>query len=216
MWKALSAKQRQPYEQKAKDQKDAYEKYIATEEGKKALGEKKSAQAEARAEKKEKNEKKECRAAVQAIEKDEALKKPKTAYWLWLGDNRQRIAAMLGSGKGSEVASKGGEMWGKLSSADKKPYEKKAQEEKEAYEKYISSEEGAAKLKAYKEAAKEAKDQVKGTKASKGEAEESEAEEEEESSPKKSSPMKRAKASEGTAAPPSKKAKTAVPKSFKA
>merc|ERR1719367_2611432 len=67
MWKALSDADRQPYEKKAKEQKDAYDKFIATDGGKQALGDKKAAKAEANAEK-TKNEKA-CKAAVKAIEK---------------------------------------------------------------------------------------------------------------------------------------------------
>merc|ERR1719174_1694658 len=175
MWKALSETARQPYEKKAKEQKDAYDKFIATEEGKKALGDKKNAQAEAKAEKAKKEEERAeklaakeemkneraCKAAVKAVEKDDALKKPMTAYWLWLGDNRERIVTMLGTSKGPEVSKKGGELWKAVTDADRKPYEKRAKEQKDAYDKYIASEEGAAKLKAFKDATKAAKDQFK-------------------------------------------------------
>merc|ERR1719181_1187469 len=144
MWKALPDAQRQPYEKKAKDQKDAYDKFIATDEGKKALGDKKAAKAEANAEKakkeeeraeklaakEEKKNERACKAAVKAVEKDDALKKPQTAYWLWLGDNRERIVTMLGSAKGPDVAKKGGEMWKALTEQARQPYEKKAKVEK--------------------------------------------------------------------------------------
>merc|ERR1719191_1740257 len=88
MWKALSDADRQPYEKKSKEQKDAYDKFIATDEGKKALGDKKAAKAEANAEKAKKEEEKAeklaakeerkneraCKAAVKAVEKDKAEK----------------------------------------------------------------------------------------------------------------------------------------------
>merc|ERR1719195_888862 len=72
MWKVLSECDRQPYEKKAKEQKEAYDKFIATDEGKKALDDKKAARAEANAEKtkKEKQNERACKAAVKAIEKD--------------------------------------------------------------------------------------------------------------------------------------------------
>merc|ERR1719410_349165 len=175
MWKALSEKARQPYEKKAKEEKDAYEKFVATEEGQKALGDKKNAKAEAKAEKakkeeeradkvaakEEKKNERACKAAVKAVDKDDALKKPQTAYWLWLGDNRDRIVKMLGSAKGPDVAKKGGEMWKDLGDAARLPYEKKAKEQKDAYDKFIASDEGAAKLKAFKDATQAAKDQFK-------------------------------------------------------
>merc|ERR1719412_1121389 len=111
MWKALTDIERQPYERRAKEQKDAYDAFIASDEGKQALSDKKHAKAEAKAEQTRKEEEKAeqtrkeeekkneraCKAAVKAIEKDDSLKKPQSAYWLWLGDNRERIAAMLGS-----------------------------------------------------------------------------------------------------------------------
>jgi hypothetical protein len=175
MWKSLSDSDRKPYEKKAKEQKDAYDAFIATEEGQKALSSKKSAQADAKAEKNQKAEAKAeklaakeekrneraCKAAVKSVEKDESLKKPQSAYWLWLADNREKIVKELGSAKGPDVAKKGGEMWKALSEIARKPYEKKATEQKEAYDKYIASEEGAAKLKAFKDATQAAKDQFK-------------------------------------------------------
>merc|ERR1719454_2113319 len=138
MWKALSDADRRPYEKKAKEQKDAYDKFVATDEGKRALGDKKAAKAEANAEKAKKKEERAeklaakeerrneraCKAAVKAVEKDDALKRPQSAYWLWLGDNRERIVNMLGSSKGPDVSKKGGELWKAVTDADRQPYEK--------------------------------------------------------------------------------------------
>merc|ERR1712187_1076367 len=81
--------------------------------------------------------------------------------WLWLGDNRESIVKMLGTAKGPDVAKKGGEMWKALTDTARAPYEKKAREQKDAYDKYIASEEGHAKLKAFKDATQAAKDQFK-------------------------------------------------------
>jgi len=216
MWKAVSDADRKPYETKAKEQKDAYDKFLATEEGKKALGDKKAARVEANAEKakkeeerteklaakEEKKNERACKAAVKAVEKDDALKKPQTAYWLWLGDNRERIVTMLGSAKGPDVAKKGGEMWKALADADRQPYERRAKEQKDAYDKYLASDEGAAKLKAFKDATKAAKDQFKSKDADK----EDEEEEEDDDAP---SPGKRAKSAGLSAAPPSKRGRGA-------
>jgi len=217
MWKALTDTERQPYERKAKEQKDAYDAFVATDAGKKALSEKKLAKAEAMAEqtkkedekaekvaaKEEKKNERASKAAVKSIEKDDSLKKPQSAYWLWLADNRERIMAMIGTGKGSDVAKKAGEMWKAFSESERQPYEKKAKEQKDAYDKFIASDEGAAKLKAFKEAQQAAKDQFK----PKAEAEADE-NGEEESPPQK----KRGATEEG--APPSKRgrgAKTSMP-----
>merc|ERR1719261_1884395 len=54
-----------------------------------------------------------AKAAVKAIQKDERLKKPMTAYFWWLNDNRQRITALVGKG-GPEVTKKGSQMWQEL------------------------------------------------------------------------------------------------------
>jgi len=175
MWKALDAASRAPYEKQAKAKKEEYEKFIATADGQKALQEKKDAKAEEKAEKEkketikaekkaEKEQKKndrECKAALKSIEKDDNLKKPQSAYWLWLNDNREKIAKDLGSSKASDVGKKAGEKWKTVSAAEKKPYEQKAAEQKAAYEKFIASEEGAAALKAFKEAKQNTKDQFK-------------------------------------------------------
>jgi len=96
-------------------------------------------------------EMRECKAAVKAVEKDDKLKKPMTAYWMWLGENRERISAMVG-GKGSDVAKKCGELWKKLSEKEKAPYEARASKAKVDYDAYIATPEGAAALKAYKDA----------------------------------------------------------------
>lgn len=175
LWKALSAAERTPYEAQAKARKEEYEKFIATEDGQKALQDKKAAKADEKAgkekketeraeklaEKEQKKNERDCKAALKSIDKDENLKKPQTAYWLWLNDNREKIQKMLGTGKGSEVSRKAGEMWKTVSDTEKKPYEKKAADQKAAYEKYIASEEGAAALKAFKDAQQSAKDQFK-------------------------------------------------------
>jgi len=174
MWKALPDSAKLPYEKTAKEQKDAYDKFVATDEGKKALTEKKAASAEIKNDKVQKAEAKEekfkikeekqndraCKAAVKAVGKDDALKKPTSSYWLWLSDNRAKITSLVGS-KGSAVAKKGGEMWKAVPNADKAPYEKKAKEQKEAYDKYIASPEGTAALKAFKDATSAAKDSFK-------------------------------------------------------
>merc|ERR1719199_1051781 len=164
MWKTLADTDKAPYEKKAKEQKEAYEAFIATDEGKKALEEKKAAKADNPSKSKaERKNDRACKAELKAIakDKDEGLKKPQSAYWLWLADNRSKIVEMVGAGRVAEVAKKGGEMWKELSDDDKAPYEKKAKEQKEAYDAYIKSEAGAAALKAFKDATKAAKDQFK-------------------------------------------------------
>merc|ERR1712196_315193 len=97
-------------------------------------------------------------------EKDENLKRPTSAYWLWLSANRESIVAMIGTAKGPEVSKKGGELWGKLSAKDKEPFEKQAKEQKEKYDAYVKSAEGEKALNEFKEAQAAAKADVKGAK----------------------------------------------------
>merc|ERR1711972_1133399 len=113
--------------------------------------------------KRELQEKRAIKAAVKSVEKDEKLKRPASAYWMWLNDNREIIRAALGDGhKITDVSKKGGEMWKALSDADREPWEKKAKVAKDTYEEYIKSAEGQAALKAYNDAAKAAKSEVSG------------------------------------------------------
>merc|ERR1711896_9917 len=82
-------------------------------------------------EKEAEREKRSCAAAVKAVEKDDKLKRPLSAYFMWLNENRDRITSMVGGGKGSLVGKKGGEMWKKMSEKDKKPFEDRAKKAKE-------------------------------------------------------------------------------------
>jgi len=166
MWKIASSAEKAPFEKESQRQKVAYEAFIATEEGQKALQEKKAEKkdekqakqdhiAEKAKKKEEKGiakEKRECKAAAKAVEKDEKLKKPMTSYFMWLNDNRARITALVGGKGGPEVAKKGSEMWKKLSDKEKEPVEARARKAKADYDAYIATPEGAAALKAYKEA----------------------------------------------------------------
>jgi len=175
MWKELPDAQKRPYEDKAKEQKDAYDKLISTEEGRKALEEKKAAQkdnkaakesreterAEKAAAKEQRMNERACSIALKQIPKDDQLKKPKSAYWLWLGENREKIAASCTTSSVTEVSKKGGEMWKSMSEAEKAPYEKKAKAEKAAYDAFIASDEGKYALQAYKDAQQEARDKYK-------------------------------------------------------
>jgi high mobility group protein B1 len=165
LWTAATAKEKAPFEAEVKRQKEAYEAFIGTEAGQKALQQKKAEKkdekqakqdkdaekARAKEEKQVARERRECKAAVKAVEKDDKLKKPMTSYFMWFTDNRERISKIVGS-KGSDVAKKGSQMWKELAEKEKKPYEERAQKAKATYDAYIASPEGAAALKAFKEA----------------------------------------------------------------
>merc|ERR1712039_591473 len=60
--------------------------------------------------------------------------------------------AMVGGKGGPEVTKKGAELWKTLPEKEKAAYETKAKQKKEEYDAYIATPEGAAALKAYKEA----------------------------------------------------------------
>jgi len=63
----------------------------------------------------------------------EQPKKPPSGYWLFLGEHREAIVKELGTGKGSDVAKKGGEMWKATGEDERKPYEEKAAKLKAEY-----------------------------------------------------------------------------------
>merc|ERR1712039_742313 len=88
LWKKATAAEKAPFEKEAQRQKGAYDAYIATDAGKKALQEKKdekkgekqaklekeAEKVKAKEEKQIAREKRECKAAAKAIEKDDKLK----------------------------------------------------------------------------------------------------------------------------------------------
>jgi high mobility group protein B3 len=65
--------------------------------------------------------------------------KPQNSYWLWLGENREKIAKELGSVKGSEVGKLAGQRWKAMPEAAKKPFEARAAELKKDYEKQMEA-----------------------------------------------------------------------------
>jgi len=166
MWRTMSATAKQPFETKNKEQKDAYEKFKATDAGKKALEEKKSERQDA----KESKVKRDAKKAVKAIEKDDKLKKPQSAYFIFANAKREEVQKLLGVKDFGPVTTKIGEMWKGLSDAARKPWNDEAQKQKDEYEKYVKSPEGAAALQAYKDEVKEAKATVKGKRAGGGDA----------------------------------------------
>merc|ERR1712046_249169 len=134
--------------------------YLKTPEGQKAQSELK----EQKKEKKEADVKKDAKKAAKAIEKDEKLKKPQSAYWLWLGANRAKVVEAAGSAAAPVVGKKAGEMWNSLPAAEKKTFEDAAKTQRETYDRYLESEEGKDAMAAYKAATKEAKEAVTGPK----------------------------------------------------
>ena len=83
---------------------------------------------------------------AKSVKKDEKLKRPSSAYFLFSNDKRDEVT----------------EMWKAMTEVEKKPWADMAQQRKDAYGAYIKTPEGAAALKAYKEEVQEAKAGVTG------------------------------------------------------
>eukprot|EP00419_Tripos_fusus_P022777 CAMPEP_0172712436 /NCGR_PEP_ID=MMETSP1074-20121228/61097_1 /TAXON_ID=2916 /ORGANISM="Ceratium fusus, Strain PA161109" /LENGTH=206 /DNA_ID=CAMNT_0013536363 /DNA_START=49 /DNA_END=669 /DNA_ORIENTATION=- len=64
-------------------------------------------------------------------------KKPANAYWMWLGENRQKITSELGPCKGNLVSKAAGDKWRAMSDAEKVPWVKKAEINKNEYAKQL-------------------------------------------------------------------------------
>eukprot|EP00928_Gymnodinium_smaydae_P058792 TRINITY_DN419_c0_g1_i2.p2 TRINITY_DN419_c0_g1~~TRINITY_DN419_c0_g1_i2.p2 ORF type:complete len:210 (+),score=87.56 TRINITY_DN419_c0_g1_i2:51-632(+) len=91
-------------------------------------------------------------------------KKAVSAYWIWLGENREAIAKECGVGKGSVVAKAAGEKWKKMGDKEKAPFEKRAAEDKARFEKEMAefTSQGGVKQKR-----KSKKDEAEGKRAKK-------------------------------------------------
>jgi hypothetical protein len=131
-WKAMSAAAKKPFEDRAAKLKAEYD--TALEEFKAGggqVGKRRLEKKEAKDAKADKKAKKEARKA------SGKPTRPASAYWLWLGENREALAKEAGSAKPPVVAKLAGEKWKALSAAAKKPFEAKASELKAAYDKAL-------------------------------------------------------------------------------
>jgi REP element-mobilizing transposase RayT len=68
-------------------------------------------------------------------------KRAPSAYFIWMGENRAKVIAehKLDASKVTEVMKKMGELWSKMTDAQKKPFEDKAAKAKEQYEKDMAA-----------------------------------------------------------------------------
>jgi len=86
------------------------------------------------------------------------MKKPQTAYFLWLNaSGREEIWKLLGTKDPGQVGKKAGEMWRAMTASAKAPFEKQAKEQKDAWEKYKNTDAGKKALEEQKADRKEAK-----------------------------------------------------------
>lgn len=101
---------------------------------------------------KQKNE-----AKVEAVQKtkfrkdENAPKRPMTAYFLWMADNRATVAAKHVGQPAKVITKELGVMWKSVSDEDKKPYEEKAKAAKEEYAKALEKYKESAEYKTYTE-----------------------------------------------------------------
>lgn len=127
-WKKLSAEAKKPYEKKYLEAKATYDKELQSFKDAGGVLEK-GITAKRSEKRKEKEGKK---------KKDpNAPKRPAGgAYGAWLNANREAIKKQLPSGhKITDVTKKASELWGKLSTEEKKPYEDKYQKLADEYKK---------------------------------------------------------------------------------
>ncbi|KAL9139114.1 DNA binding domain [Amphidinium carterae] len=101
-------------------------------------------------------------APAESGETQEGLKKPPTAYWLWLEKNRAAISEEAGTKKPPIVAKLAGEKWKALPEKEKKPFEKVAAEKKAEYDAAIAG--GAQKRERKSKKSKEEPDAKKARK----------------------------------------------------
>lgn len=121
-WGKLSDKEKAPYQAKAVKDRARYEKEMLTYVP--------DSDDEAKSAKKKKKQKKD----------PNAPKRGMSAYFMWLNENRAKIIKdnKLDSSKVAEVATKAGELWGKMNDKDKAPYVAKAEKDKARYQKEMA------------------------------------------------------------------------------
>jgi len=138
MWAAMSDNQKKPFQTKYATEKAKFDKKMAKYKTTKeyAAFQKKKAAHKLNSVKNSK------------FKKDvNAPKRPESAYFLFMADEREELVASGMTHK--EAMVKMGEMWGKLSAAKKKPYEDKAAKAKAKYAKTLEKYKKTAQYKKY-------------------------------------------------------------------
>merc|ERR1711920_788727 len=116
---------------KAKDAKAAYESALEKfKAGGGVVGKRRQEKADAKREKEGGKRRKRAK-------DPNAPKKPQTAYWLWLSDNRDLLTKELGTKDVLAVSKLAGERWKALDAKLKAPFEKKAKDLKDAYDRAL-------------------------------------------------------------------------------
>jgi len=160
-WIQLGADGQKEYNEKVAEMNRQYEldmkEFTKSVEGKKYLREK------AQAEKKQR--------LVKAKEKylgkaPQEPKRPPSAYFIFVQDNRQKVATEAGKGGVGEVAKELTAVWSKLEPDEKREYEERADKLKAEYDKELAAWKGSPQYKAYARAV----DSINGKKAAKAKA----------------------------------------------
>merc|ERR1719251_724383 len=125
----MSTAEKAPYEKKASEAKEAYETAM---EKFKAQG---GVAGKRRQEKAEAKKDLAAKRARKANKDPNKPKKPQTAYWLWLGENRAALSKEVGGSDVTKVSKLAGERWKALPEKTRAPFEKKAAELKATYDK---------------------------------------------------------------------------------
>jgi len=88
-----------------------------------------------------------------------AVKKPQSAYFLWMNANREKFTAELKGEKGfGAIARMASEKWKVITEAEKKQFDDLAKKEKEAFEEFKKTPEGQKALEEKKEGKQDKKD----------------------------------------------------------
>jgi len=139
-WNKMTEAQRKPYQDKFELEKKTYEKLMNAY---------KHTENYRRFQRKKKEFKVESAKKGKFAKDPNAPKKAQTAYFAFLADKRESVKTKNPKLSHKDVLKKLGEMWQKLSAAQKTPYEKKAEASKKKYEKELAAYKKTAGYKAY-------------------------------------------------------------------
>merc|ERR1719343_1218267 len=128
----MSASQKAPWDKKAAELKKAYERLMEEFKAQGGVaGSARREKAESKRELQDKRAKKRARLEANA----DKPKKPPSAYWLYLSDNRAALVKEAGTALGSTIAKLGGEKWKNIDKKTEAIYQKRAAEKKAEYDK---------------------------------------------------------------------------------
>ena len=144
-WGKLSDEEKAPYEAKAKEDKERYEREC--EEA--GIVKEPSAGEKRKAEKAEERDAAKAEKAAAKAEKDAQPKKPLGPYFIYMAEKREEFKAANPDAKNADLGKLMGAAWKELSDEDKAPYCAKAKDDKARYER--ECEEAGIELKKPKE-----------------------------------------------------------------